>query len=431
MKSGYCSALIDLKVYVSLKKKEANVKLDINRGDLCFFSKIKIQGLKDINKSIVSSKIFIKEGDIYDVDLIKNSYKSLYNLDTFDNVYISHNRKIYNKIPIDILLTEISDNVNQSYGIAYSSKLSVQLKFYYEYKNYKGNAKKISFKILFSQKIQEIENKFYAPSYFHFKHYYIDILNKINYKKEQNIFKYDEDSFSNKISFSLSNINLKTSLGLGIEYIDLIKSSNQNRNNFLILYPFFNIIYDLRDSKVNPKNGYYMSSNFEYGIRYNSHSAVYLKNITEARAIKTINNITYSIVGKIGSINFTNKFFPESKKFFAGGSYSNRAYRFGQLGVIEKDGSITEDGAYLFRNINLEMNFSIYKNIKGAIFCDNTLLLSRFNASELIKFNTNNIYTLGVGLRYLTPIAPFKIDIGVNVNKVKDYSLLFQIGQSF
>ncbi len=46
-------------------------------------------------------------------------------------------------------------------------------------------------------------------------------------------------------------------------------------------------------------------------------------------------------------------------------------------------------------------------------------------------FTGDMISSAGVGVRYMTPIGPFKLDVGWNVHDTSQYGISFQIGQSF
>ena len=41
------------------------------------------------------------------------------------------------------------------------------------------------------------------------------------------------------------------------------------------------------------------------------------------------------------------------------------------------------------------------------------------------------ITSAGIGVRYMTPIGPLKVDVGFNIHDPAQYAIAFQIGQSF
>jgi len=51
----------------------------------------------------------------------------------------------------------------------------------------------------------------------------------------------------------------------------------------------------------------------------------------------------------------------------------------------------------------------------GVIFCDGSNVYSAINFNQFVNLDTN---TIGIGLRYATPIGPVRIDVGGNLNPV-------------
>ena len=77
-------------------------------------------------------------------------------------------------------------------------------------------------------------------------------------------------------------------------------------------------------------------------------------------------------------------------------------------------------------NFSFEADYPVWDNFYGAVFTDNTML-----TDKSYDFTGEYINTVGIGVRYMTPIGPFKLDIGWNVHDASQYGILFQIGQSF
>ena len=130
---------------------------------------------------------------------------------------------------------------------------------------------------------------------------------------------------------------------------DVVLLPPEAYNTFLLAYPYLDITYDGRDSKLNPKYGYFLRGYLEMGIPTDDQSSLYLKTELEARGIYTVSNLTMAIVGKMGSIQMEDDTYggiPESKKFFGGGSFSNRAYGFRELGIITSPTDIYNLGCH-------------------------------------------------------------------------------------
>ncbi len=426
---GYCSPKLTTKAYLTLEEYAAIIKIDLAKRKICHFGKVTIEtNSSTMDNDIVRSRLHFKEGEVFNIGKIQESYESLYGLESFDQLSLDYSRNIYNKKPVNIKYKEVRKNIHTRMGIGYATDLKLQAKLYAEYKNFRGNGKKILIDAVYSDIQKVVETRLFVPYVFSMGDYHLDFQNSLGYSEEQNIHPFDERILYDKLYFSHKSSKWYNSLGFGFEQIDTLHSDNPNNRNFLV-YPFMRLIYDQRDSKLNPKNGIYFSHEMEYGLTYSKSNTSYLKYMEELRLIYTpLYDITLSSVGRIGSIKVYANNLPESKKFFAGGAFSNRAYGYERIGITESSVSDTRLGGYTLANLSLEANFPIYQNFRGALFSDNTMISDN---QGIWEFSNRVLTSVGIGFRYLTPIGPFKIDLGANVNDFSQRAVHFQVGQSF
>lgn len=436
LNASYCSYHLDSKAFVNLSKRVANLRFIVKKNDKCKFGDISLKGLETIDENVVLSKIMLKSGDKFNKELIQESSNNLYKLGAFDSVRIDINRKLYNIIPVDILFQEKKKPYRLEVGLGYDTFLQEHIKAKLTKNNFLGNAQRLTLKASWSRREDLFELNFLKPSSFKLLNYWLDFgldfgLYNLEFRgfKEQNrfirlFFFYENSKISLKVGGASEKININA--------IDNLDGANLSQavseGKFVLLYPFIEFIYDRRDSKLNPKEGYYFKAYSEMGLTQEEDATSYLKTLFEARGIGTKKSLTYSTVFKLGWIEKDSILgLPESKYFFGGGSYSNRAYGFNDIGVISSPSSDTIYGASTMLNLSFELNYPIYgKNIYGAIFNDNTML-----NEEARDFSGEIISSLGVGVRYITPIGPFKLDVGFNTNDPSIYGIQFQIGQSF
>jgi translocation and assembly module TamA len=293
-----------------------------------------------------------------------------------------------------------------------------------------GNAKNISLGFVYSSIDKVVELSYFIPAFVKISDYYIDLTSKIGYSE----FKYtgfkDEKAYG-KVFLSYNDEKLSLNTGFSIENIDISLLQVDNihtieAENFLPLYPFFNFVYDSRDSKFNPKNGYYIEGEVEYGLPYDDKASSYLKYSLEGRVIHSFKELTLAAVAKAGIVEQHQNETPESKLFFAGGVNSNRAYGYKRVGVIFSPTVYGISGGATMANLSLEANYPIYHNLYAAVFSDNTML-----TEDEYDFNGDILSAVGLGVRYITPIGPIKLDLGMNVHDTSKHAIHFQIGQSF
>jgi translocation and assembly module TamA len=435
LSEGYCSYALDTKAYVDLDKHTAALMYVLKKGDICTFGEANIQGLKSIDKDVILSRVRAQVGERFDPKRVKETYASIYGLNSFDSVQVSVERKIYNVVPIDITLSEVEAAYHLETGVGYDTYIGPRVHVSLVKKNFFGNAKQTGLKLSWSKREQQAVGHFYKPALFSLWGYGIDFGTEFGYQNLE--FRgFQEEKRFWKVYLEHNEGRLKLRGGLGVEDISISTVDNLKDNedllqaisvgDFLLFYPYIDAVYDARDDKLNPKYGYYLSWGLEYGIPYKVDAIVYVKNILEARLIHTFDALTLSAVGKVGVIDTVSSPLPESKLFFAGGSFSNRAYGFNSIGLIESSTSDSISGASSMMNLSLEANYPVVGNLYAAVFTDNTML-----TDKSYDFSGDVISSLGLGIRYLTPIGPFKLDVGFNIHNPAQYGISFQIGQSF
>ncbi|CAA6803534.1 MAG: Uncharacterized protein YtfM precursor [uncultured Sulfurovum sp.] len=433
---GYCSHDLDAKAYVDLDKHQADVKFMLKKGGICTFGEAYIKGLKDIDEKVVLTRVRAKKGDRYSPKKLKATYNSIYGLNSFDLVQVSVERKIYNVVPIDITLKEVHDAYHFEAGVGYDTYIGPRVHTSLVKKNFMGDAQKTGIKLSWSKKEQLAIGEYYKPALFIvFDNYGIDFGTEFGYSNLEYSGFQEEKGFG-KFYLEHNEGNLALKVGLALENIDISLEDNLNEDEelqqaindgtFLLFYPYIDIVYDARDDKLNPKYGYYFATSLEYGVDYKPDATSYIKTYAEARLIHTFDKLTLSAVGKVGVVDNLTQELPESKFFFSGGSYSNRAYGYRSIGVIGSPTSDSISGAASMLNLSLEANHPIVGDLYGAVFTDNTM-----QNEESYDFSGEVISSAGLGVRYMTPIGPFKLDVGFNVNKPSQYGISFQIGQSF
>ncbi len=428
LEEGFCNSIFEAKARIDIEKNIAFIHYHLQQNPICHFGSITIKHPKNISKRVVQSRLNFKEGSEYSSKRINESYSSLSGLEVFNGIQIAQKQET-DIVNIKIDLKPKIKRIRQEIGIGYETNLGPKGIFRWEERNFHGEAKKVAFDVKYSKKEKYLKNSYFIPAFLNLpfkKGYYLDLKNEFLYS-EYEFQNFNEKKYADYLHLQKDYYRFSIDMGLGLEKIEIEKTGdvcNVSEGNFLLLFPFFKATLDTRDSKINPKEGFYLSGYIESGLKYLASSTSYSKFIAEARVIRTLSNYTLAIKGKIGLISEFEKSLPESKLFFAGGAYSNRAYGFRRLGA--SDSMCDEAGAKTLIDTTIEMSHPLYKKFDGALFYDATMI-----SEKSFEFNIDFIHAVGLGIRYHTPIGPIKLDIGMNVEKHDQYALHFQIGQSF
>ncbi len=118
---------------------------------------------------------------------------------------------------------------------------------------------------------------------------------------------------------------------------------------------------------------------------------------------------------------------PLVERFFLGGRNTVRGYAQDTLGPRGVNGNPT--GGNAFFETNLELRTFLGKGIGIVTFLDSGNVWQRVGDVDwTLK------HAVGIGLRYNTPVGPFRLDYGYKLKKEEGLSrseLIFSIGQAF
>jgi len=436
LKDGYCSYELDNKAYVDLDKHTVDLRYTLKKGGVCTFGKVTVGGLETIDEDVVKSRVRAQEGERFSTQLVKDTSDALYGLQSFDSVLVGVDRKFYNVVPVDITVKEMEKPYHFEAGAGFDTYVGPRVYSSITKHNFLGEAQRLRLQLAWSKLEQLATLCFYRPVLFNISDYYIGIGGKLGYSNlEYDGFQEEKEFFRAFLEYETKRTTLRVGLALeniiitALENLDPGEELGQavNEGTFILTYPYLDFTYDARDSKLNPKYGYYLSAYVETGLSDDEGSSVYMKTLLEGRIIHTFGDLTLAAVGKAGVVDEESReSLPESKYFFAGGSFSNRAYGFRELGVIISPTEDTIYGAATWANLTFEADYPVWGDLYGAVFTDNTML-----TADPYDFKGEIISSAGVGVRYMTPIGPFKLDVGMNVNDPSQYGISFQIGQSF
>ncbi len=424
---GYCNYDLDAKAYIDIKKDSAVLRYRLKSNAPCVFGRIGIHPPKGISRKVVRSRILFRSGDPYSLDKVNKTYSTLSGLEAFDGIQLQ-TRKKDNRIDTDITLYAKQKPTRREIGLGYETNYGFKAFLHWNRKNFQGDAKKLSFDLKYSQRERLFKNGFFWPALVKVPgfDYYLDFKNSFSYSRitYEN---FSEEKISDKVHLLTDHDWFSIDSGVGLEYIKIRKFReicNISEGDFLLLYPYAEVVFDLRDSKINPREGFYVSQYIEGGVQKIISEISYAKGVLEGRAIYTFRRFTAAAKSRIGLLReFAGKL-PESKLFYAGGAFSNRAYGYNRLGAFDADcGDI--GGRTLLDN-TLEISHPVYKNIDLALFWDSTMISSR-----TLNFNLRFKNSIGTGIRYNTAIGPVKFDVGFSLEDRKQYAIHFQIGQSY
>jgi outer membrane protein assembly complex protein YaeT len=201
----------------------------------------------------------------------------------------------------------------------------------------------------------------------------------------------------------------------------------------------FTVIQDKRDDPTDAHHGIYSTLDLSYapgflgtqthfarGLFRNSTYHLFRRNIVFARSTQL------GLIQRTGGKNQNtgdNNDIPLAERIYSGGSTSLRAFPDFQAGPRDLSTGFPIGGNALFAN-TFEVRFPLYRDsLGGVVFHDAGNVYSsignfslRFRQHNLSDFDYT-VQSVGFGLRYRTPIGPFRVDLSFSPNAPRFFGL--------
>jgi len=207
------------------------------------------------------------------------------------------------------------------------------------------------------------------------------------------------------------------------------------------------LLRDTRDKPLDAHRGSFSTVNFGITPIALGSSASFAKMFGQYAYYKPFHAVVFANSIRLGLASpFSGSFVPTSQLFFSGGGTSLRGFPIDEAGpqrlvpfcnVLKNQPgcvniTVPVGGRQLFI-LNSEARFplGIAKPLGGVVFYDGGNVYSAINFNNLVN---NFSHTVGIGLRYSTPIGPLRIDLGRNLTPVPGINstqYYITLGQAF
>jgi len=190
------------------------------------------------------------------------------------------------------------------------------------------------------------------------------------------------------------------------------------------------IRYDTRDSFIHPRKGILSSLSIDVSKGIRNSLDDFLKYLYDVRLFTTpFDRLTFALLGRAGFIDpfGTAERIPDDQLFFLGGTSDVRGFRENMLRIDPAGGPV---GGLSMLGGSAEARIDLGRNVEFTLFYDVGYVGSTY--VESLSEDTRS--SVGVGLRYITPVGPIGFLYGLKLAPEEGESpgrLHFSIGYTF
>lgn len=413
-----------------------DVELTVDAGPVAAFGATSVQGAESVDADFIARMAGIPQGETYDPAALAAAEKRLRALDVFSSVTARRSGTLSadGTVPVEVSVAERKHRFI-GLGATYSSTDGGGIEAYWGHRNLFGRAEKLRIEGSLSGlgETSEPADLTWRGALLFEKPGVLGPASKFTSKLE--VEQENPDAFRRfsveaaaGVAYELSP-DQTVSAGVNVEYARLTDSFNVDLETLTVALPL-EYVRDTRDDRLNPTTGTRLSLLLEPAYEIESGSS-FVKLRAEGSAYRALDaDKRFVVAGRLaaGSILGADlASIPANRRFYAGGGGSVRGYGFQDIGPRDATGKPTGGRSVL--ETSVELRIGLTDTIGLAPFLDAGLVSANEDFSAA-RFKAGT----GLGLRYLTPFGPLRLDVTVPLNRQAgdpSYGIYAGIGQAF
>ncbi len=428
------AAVTDREIVADHNTSTLDVTLTVAAGPVAGYGDTIVEGTEAVDRDFTEYMTGLKRGRQYSPEEIDDARERLLGLEVFNSVTLKEGTALDadGNIPIEV---EVSERKPRYFGLGgtVSNTEGLGIEGYWGHRNLFGRAEKLRIDGKISGiGSNDISKLNYNAGIMFEKPGVLGPASKF-FTNLKTVYEHPDayDHFSVKgevgISYELTK-NQTVSAEFALDYSKIEDSFGHHK--YLIASIPLQYVYDNRDNRLNPTTGFRFLAFAEpsYDIL---NGAAFVKLRGEGSAYQAIDSAgKYVVAGRVnmGSIfGASLQDVPADRRFYAGGGGSVRGYAY--QGIGPKDINDKPIGGLSFFETSAELRVAVTDTIGIVPFVDaGTVSTEQFPDFSDLKVGA------GVGLRYLTPFGPLRIDAAVPLNRDEGdprFGIYAGIGQAF
>jgi translocation and assembly module TamA len=418
-------------VIADFKTNQVEVTFEVSPGTFARFGSTQVTGLKRLKDRYVYELIPWKEGETYDIRLIKAARQTLFDTNLFGVVEFKNPGEVNAEgmLPMTVELNERARRTIRV-GLEYTTDYGPGFNGGWTHRNLFGMAEKLSISAILNKETRTANFRFEKPM---FLNRYNTFIAQVQFNDDTTD-AYDANSVDSTVILRQQFTKaFSAGGGLGFRLSRVKENAFDTRNTYRLFYVPLSANLDTRNNILNPIKGYHISLGLAPYQDITQSNIRFYRYILGGSTYYNFNRGDWIVVavraafGQIYGIDHDDM--PADLRFYPGGGGSVRGYGYQMAGPLQGN---TPLGGLSMLTGSLELRFKITESIGLVPFLDaGTAYLDTvpdFSDQEML-------YGAGLGLRYYTTIGPIRLDVAVPLRKREnvdsDYQIYVSIGQSF
>ncbi|MGE5125556.1 MAG: outer membrane protein assembly factor [Betaproteobacteria bacterium] len=414
-RAGYLDARVRTEVELSEAHDEASVRVVVEPGEQTLVDHVVLAGLGHTKDVTVQREMVLRPGQPFSFERVLESQRRLSALGIFERVSITELDPTRERRDVVVSVQE-APPTSVSWGVGYSEQDRLRGSVELARRNLGGLARTASFFARGSFRGSRLLANLREPWLFGRK---LDSFATVFWEEESRTsFDYNRKGASLQVARAL---DARTSLILRYQLQDTnvfnvavpIEEIDRQYRTYTVSGPSASVVFDTRDDPLEPRRGSFLSTDLQLSLKALGGQS-YLRGFFQATHVRRLRvGLVLVVSGRLGlagTFGDTPPLLPLPERFFAGGDFGPRGFRFDMVGpqLTAQDGQVYPTGGNALVFGGAEMRYDLTGALQVASFLDLGNVYPEARDIELGALRRS----AGVGLRYRTPIGPVRLDWG-------------------
>jgi outer membrane protein assembly factor BamA len=422
---GHARALVEYTVQIDSAMNSAVVEFILYPGPFCYMGQTRIRGLKQISEGTARRELTYHEGESFAPSKLAATRRRLLRLETFRMVRTDVDLEQPGDTLMVIVNTEEGNRYKLRTGGGYGTKDRAHVQSEFSDLNFFGRGRRFSVLARVSEISRKIEGRLFWP---HTPWNATDITLIPAWKLDTDPVAVESKTGTSILSAApLEKTSISVSNEVGRE---IVRDSTETT----ISIETISLSWDTRDNPLIPRKGHLISlSASESGVFYRTTNRWWRLNL-HGRVLIPADKFTIFAAKAEGGIMgpaHDSEVTPVNERFYLGGGGSVRGWGNNKLSPRDPEDMTKPIGGNFAYSFTGEIRRDIWGPVGLILFADAGNVWKDAKESGLFDLYT----AAGLGLRFLTPVGPIRVDGGyqlrANPYNENRFAIHLSLGSTF
>jgi outer membrane protein insertion porin family len=437
-RAGYLDARVDPDPTFSADRTRVDVRFAVEPGPRTLVEDVVLAGLRKTRETTVTRELTLRRGEPFSFERVLESQRRLLGLGIFERVGISELDPQRERRRDVVVRVQEAPRTTVSWGVGYSEQDRLRGSVEVTRRNLSGLGRTASVFARGSFRGSRFLLNLREPWLFGRR---LDsYLNAFWEEEDRTTFDYTRKG---GILQAGRKVNERTTFLFRYLYQDTnvfniqipIEEIDRQFRTYTVSGPAASVVWDSRDDPLEPRRGSFLGADLQLSLDALG-GVSFLKGFFQVSTVRPLRSdllfVVSARVGLAGTFGNAPPLLPLPERYFAGGDYGPRGFPVDEVGpkFVRADGEVFPTGGDALLLGDAELRYNLTRSFQLATFLD---LGNVFPVIRDLRLSDLRSST-GLGLRYMTPIGPVRLDWGYVLDRrpgEKPWRFHLTIGHAF